>query len=316
MSWPPAGGDPTSPDPAVPEPDAETARFPIEPPPSPPPPSEGAPETAPATDPPAPTEPPLAPPLTPGIISARPVGLPGSVEPPPSGAFPGLTPAPEPVPSAGGWVVPATQAVTQVGEGLVVAGVFARVIAYVIDAFILGAVNLAIFGGLGLFDPNRDETLVLVASIVVIVIDLVYFVGLWSSAWQGTLGMRLLKLRVVGAVRHGRISLNDALLRWLALSGALAILALVPGIGGYIGLLEIAWFLALLFTTVSNPLHQGLHDRWARTVVAQPAPGGSGAAFVGCVALVIIVGVVIPLAIIALGGDQLQNILIEIGKSV
>ena len=314
MSWPPAGGDPPPPDPAVPEPDAETARFPIEP----------APSTAPAswpdpTEPASPTEPGLAPPLTPetppptptGIISAQPVGLPGSVEPP----IAGPTSAQPNVP-VGAWVVPTAQAVTQVGEGLVVAGVFARVVAYVIDALILGSINLAIFGALGLFDTNRDETLVLIASIVVVGIDFAYFVGLWTSRWHGSLGMRLLGLRVLGAVSHGGISLNDALLRWIALSGALAILALVPGVGRYIGPLEIAWFLILLFTTASNQLHQGLHDRWARTVVAQRAPGGSGAAIVGCLALVVIVGVVIPLAIVALAGDQIQDILIEIGKSV
>jgi uncharacterized RDD family membrane protein YckC len=312
MSWPPAGGDPPTPDPAVPEPDAETARVPIEPalPTAPP---SGAEPPAP------PSEPAIAPPLTPdapsptptGIISAQPVGLPGSVEPPVAGP----TSAQPNVP-VGAWVVPTAQAVTQVGEGLVVAGVFARVVAYVIDALILGSINLAIFGALGLFDTNRDETLVLIASIVVVGIDFAYFVGLWTSAWHGSLGMRLLGLRVLGAVSHGGISLNDALLRWLALSGALAILALVPGVGRYIGLLEIAWFLILLFTTASTQLHQGLHDRWARTVVAQRAPGGSGAAIVGCLALVVIVGVVIPLAIVALAGDQLQDILIEIGKSV
>ena len=212
MSWPPAGGDPPPPDPAVPEPDAETARFPIEPPPADEP--EPAPPLTPEVPPPAPA----------GIISARPVGLPGSVESP----LAGPTSAQPNVP-AGAWVVPTAQAVTQVGEGLVVAGVFARVVAYVIDALILGLINLAIFGALGLFAIDRDETLLLVVSIVVIGIDFAYYVGLWTSGWHGTLGMRLLRLRVLGAVSHGGIPLNDALLRWLALSGALAILALVPG---------------------------------------------------------------------------------------
>jgi len=254
----------------------------------------------------------VPPPAPAGIISARPVGLPGSVEP----TVDGPTSALPNVPAGSAWVVPTAPANAQVAEGLVVAGVFARVVAYVIDALILAAINLVIFGGLGLFGVDGDNVLFLIASIVVIGIDFVYYVGLWTSAWHGTLGMRLLRLRVLGAVSHGGIPLNDALLRWLALSGALAILALVPGVGRYIGLVEIAWFLILLFTTASNPLHQGLHDRWARTVVTQPAPGGSGAALVGCVVIVVIVAVVIPLAVVALAGDEIRDLLIEIGKSV
>ena len=55
-----------------------------------------------------------------------------------------------------------------------------------------------------------------------------YFVGLWTSGLHATLGMRLLRLRLLNAATAGTLPFNDALLRWIALSGAIAILALVP----------------------------------------------------------------------------------------
>ena len=128
--------------------------------------------------------------------------------------------------------------------------------------------------------------------------------------------MRLLRLRILGAATAGMLSINDAVLRWLALSGAVSILTLVPGIGPSIALLSVAWVLVLLISTGTNSLHQGLHDRWARSVVVQPAPGGSGAAVVTCLVLVVLFGVVLPLIALALAGDQLQEILSQIGNSI
>ena len=114
----------------------------------------------------------------------------------------------------------------------------------------------------------------------------------------------------------GRLSYNDALLRWIALSGAVAILALVPRVAGTLGLLSALWVLILLITTATNPLHQGLHDRWARTVVVQPAPGGSGAAVVTCLVMAALLFVVLPLGLAVLAGPQLQDLLRQIGESV
>ena len=55
--------------------------------------------------------------------------------------------------------------------------------------------------------------------------------------------------------------------------------------------------LILLITTATDPLHQGLHDRWARSVVVQPAPGGSGAAVVTCLVMVVLLFFVLPVAL-------------------
>ena len=111
--------------------------------------------------------------------------------------------------------------------------------------------------------------------------------------------MRLLRLRVLDAGTAGTMRLNDALLRWIGLAGAIGILGLVPGLEGYIGLIGAIWLLVLLVSTATNPLHQGLHDRWARSVVVQPAPGGSGLAIATCLVLVVLLGFVVPFAGIA-----------------
>jgi uncharacterized RDD family membrane protein YckC len=149
-----------------------------------------------------------------------------------------------------------------------------------------------------------------------VLVNLLYFIGLWTSGLQATIGMRLLKLKVLDSVTAGTLPLNDALLRWIALSGAIGILGLVPGIEAYVGLIALVWVVALLVSTATNPLRQGLHDRWARSVVVQPAPGGSGLAVATCLVLIVVFGVLLPIAGIALYGDRIRDILIEIGNSV
>ena len=65
-----------------------------------------------------------------------------------------------------------------------------------------------------------------------------------------------------------------------------------------------------------NPLHQGLHDRWARSVVVQPAPGGSGAAFATCLILVVFVFILLPILALFMAGDQVAHLLSQIGESI
>jgi uncharacterized RDD family membrane protein YckC len=303
MTWQTPDGDPPPepgtppPDPVAPEPDAETARVPV-------------PETPPEDPvPPAhPQEPaqPLAPPPA-GLISAAPVGWTD-----PAQSAPGAAPAGGPTV---GWVAPAPRVAATVATGVVIAGVFPRLVAYSVDVLLLFALNVVVEALLGVY-AGGDERLTLVVNGVFIGVDFLYFVGLWTSGWQATVGMRLLKLRVLDANTAGTLPANEALLRWLALSGAFAILNLVPGLAGTLSLLGFVWLLALLFSTVMNRLHQGLHDRWARSVVVQPAPGGSGAALVTCLVLVVLVVLVLPLIFLAVAGDQIQSILSQIGQSV
>jgi uncharacterized RDD family membrane protein YckC len=304
MSWQTPGQDPP-PDPATPEPDAETTRVPLQPAPATEPSSETPAAPDPGQEPPAPTDPT---PPTAGLISAAPVGWAGSSQEP--------TPAPPGEGPAVSWAPPVQPVAASVTDGLVISGVFTRLVAYSVDILFLQLLNLVALGLIGAFGAGRDDTLTLIVAGLYVAVDFLYFVGLWTSHWQATLGMRLLRLRILGAANATTLSINDALLRWLALSGAVSILTLVPGAAVYVGLLGALWALALLITTATNPLHQGLHDRWARSVIVQPAPGGSGVAVVTCLVLVVVFVVILPLGLVTVFGDQVQEILLEIGRSV
>ncbi len=87
-----------------------------------------------------------------------------------------------------------------VTEGLVIAGTFTRVVAYVADLLLLGAIGLIVDGALGLFEVGRDANVALLVGGVLVGVDFLYFVGLWTSGLQATLGMRMLRLRVVAAI--------------------------------------------------------------------------------------------------------------------
>ncbi len=243
-----------------------------------------------------PTDPPVEPTTPPpGLISAEPVGW--------TDVRPEAAPATSPT-------APSDT------TGLVISRVFPRLVAYSIDYALLGAINVIVGVATGLFSDHPDPTTALIVAIGLTVLDLLYFVLLWTSALRATLGMRLMQLQVLGAVDAGRLSLNDALLRWLALTGAIAILALVPSIATTVGFLSVVWLLVLFVTTATHPLRQGLHDRWARSVVVQPAPGGSGLAVIGCLVLIVVFVFIVPLVLVAVLGDQIRDILEEIGRSV
>ena len=286
MSSQTPGGEPPL-EPPPPEPDAETARVPVEPPPS------DVPAATEATPPPPPA----------GLISAQPTGTLGGQAAPPGAPLVA-------------WAVPTGPAAVPVSEGVVIAGTFTRLVAYAADLLFLTAVGVAVDGALGLFDIGRDENVALIVGGILVGVDFLYFVGLWTSGLQATLGMRMLRLRVLGATNAATLSPNDAVLRWLALSGAIAILMLVPGLSGYIGLVALVWLVVLLATTAMHPLHQGLHDRWARSVVVQPAPGGSGLAFATCLIIVVFVFIVLPVIALFMVGDQVSQILSQIGNSI
>jgi uncharacterized RDD family membrane protein YckC len=300
MSWQTPDGDPppdtaAQPPDAAPEPDAETVRVPV------------VETTEPETPPAASDEPP--PPA--GIISAAPVGWippPGDVGDSPVADGPVVP-----------WSAPAAPVATAVGpaaEGVVIARVFPRIVAYVVDVLILGALGLVVTIPLGLYNNGGDRTLALVVSAGLVVVDLVYFVGLWTSGLQATVGMRLLRLRVLNAATAGSLPFNDALLRWLGLTGAIGILALVPGIDVYIVQIGAIWLVVLLITTASDRLRQGLHDKWARSVIVQPAPGGSGLAFATCLVLMGIFFALLFLGTMAATPDWWRDILSQVGNSV
>ena len=281
MSSQPPGGDPPTDLPA----------------PEPPPPPQPDTDTERVTPP--PTEAPR------GVISAAPVGWAG----------PDQRPAARTDGPVVEWAPPVTAApAARIGEGLVIAGTFSRLVAFAIDGALLGAISVAVTAATGLYDPGRDPSIALGVALVLLVLDGVYFVGLWRSGWQATLGMRLIGLRLLSASDAATLSLDRAVIRWFALTGALQLIALIPALAA-LAVLWLIWELVLLLTTATDRLHQGLHDRLAGSVVVQPAPGGSGAAVVGCLVLLFL-AFALPFVALALSGDALRDILSRVGESI
>ena len=92
------------------------------------------------------------------------------------------------------------------------AGFWIRVVAYIVDALILGIVG-GLLGSVSLHTGPSDAR----TGAPSLLLSILYFGLLWSNIGGGqTLGMRIFKLKVVGS--DGRlIGVGRALLRWLML---------------------------------------------------------------------------------------------------
>jgi uncharacterized RDD family membrane protein YckC len=260
----------------------------------------------PAAPPPPPVEPvePAPPPAAPGgpIISATPTTPASEWQTPGEPATPGVPPV---VPPAGGWEVPAVAAALPQQQGYVIAGVGARIVAWLIDVTLSGLIPAALalafvdFAGImreairqAQLDPSGQVTGLtytipitldyILATLIGLGIQFLYFVGFWTSRWQATPGMIGLKLRVVDANTGSTLSVVEATKRWIALGWPLALLALVPALQAVQGLLQFGLTVFLFFTTVTNDRKQGLHDKFANSLVIRSVTSGNGATFAGC----------------------------------
>ena len=272
------------------------------------PPTDASPDAA---TPPASPPPPDAPTQRTGIISAAPVGW--SAAAPPPGADPSGAHGDQPLVA---WSPPAAQvARPAVGEGLVIAGFFSRLVAFVIDLLVLGCITIAIGLAVGAYRQGSTQAVTLGVGLVGVAIGGLYFVAFWTSRWRATLGMRLIGIRLLQAADGTPIPLEGAVIRWLALMGIVELLSIVPVATGVLGLIALVWWIILLVTTATDRLHQGMHDRWAGSVVVQPAPGGSGAAVVGCLVLIAL-ALFVPFIAFLLVSDDLRDILSRVGTSI
>lgn len=287
-----------------------------------------APEPPPA--PPAPnmpTEPPAAPSETPAdatppasspIISAAPTE--------PNAGWQTPLAAVPPVAAGSGWEVPpAAAAVATTQDGYVISGVGSRIVAWLIDTTLAGIIPALV--SLSLFDfqsivrrgieqaeqnpAGRFDSTVytipvtldyVLITLITLGIQYLYFVGFWTSRWRATPGMMGLSMRVVDAVSGGTLSIVAATKRWIALGFPLALLALVGPLQSAAGVLQFGLLIFLFFTTVTNARRQGLHDRWANSLVIRSASSGNAATVVGCLlwgVLIIVLGFVASTIVLA-----------------
>jgi len=215
-----------------------------------------------------------------------------------TGPGPVDAPPPPPAPAGGptqgsglpSWTSQLTSTAPVPGPaGLYYADVPNRTIAYIIDAIILGIVNLvvgAVLSGIGLnaFTINSNPTNIgnllsynpvvgLIQAVIFAAISGVYFIYTWTTM-RGSPGQRVLGMQVGNATDGQTLTMEQAFKRWIALGapfGVAQALNPVPGLGILIGLAAFVWFIALLVTTAQSPTKQGLHDRYAGTVVVKAA---------------------------------------------
>lgn len=316
------------------EPDAETPAAEPETPENAPtvawsPPSSEAPPPPP--EPPAtPAEPPAAP--APGpIISAD------TATPPAQGwEVPG---SPPPVPAAvsgGGWEVPTGAAPVEQQAGYIIAGVGARFVAWLVDGLLAtivpGALALLLLDWNAVLQPIFEQmrfdssgrvissgavtipvTLNLILIILITVgIQFLYFVGFWTSRWQATPGMIGLKMRVVDSNTGSPLTLTQASKRWVAMGWPLSLLVLVPVLQNAAGLAQFGLNVFLFFSTVTNDRKQGLHDKFAGSLVIRSVTSGDGATVVGCLVylvMVTLITVVASLAFFVVAGPTFVELL-------
>lgn len=132
-------------------------------------------------------------------------------------------------------------------------GFWKRLIAYLIDAFIIAFPVTMIFGTVipqAIMTDNIQVTSIAVSTpqVIMLVASWVYFAGLESSAWQATVGKKMLGMKVTDTSGE-RIDFIKATIRYL--SKFLSSFFLMIG------------FIMVAFTAKK----QGLHDFIAGTTV-------------------------------------------------
>jgi uncharacterized RDD family membrane protein YckC len=104
---------------------------------------------------------------------------------------------------------------TQVRYG----GFWIRVVAYIIDGIILGIIGAIVLTilGVNVSDPSAAQNgRYQGASAFNLLVSFIYFAGLWT-VMGGSLGQRILGMRVVDANSGAPIGFGKAALRWLGL---------------------------------------------------------------------------------------------------
>jgi len=164
-------------------------------------------------------------------------------------------------------------------SGLVYGDVPNRIIAYIIDAIVIGVINIVIAIPLGIIGITALSGLATnwIGSIILAAVSLaisgVYFVYLWTKR-RATLGMQVLSLQIGTSPDGTTITRDQAIRRWLAL-GAIFTIAQVlnplPLVGILIAFASLGWVIFLLVTTAQSPTKQGWHDVFANTMVVKAA---------------------------------------------
>ncbi len=237
-----------------------------------------------------------------------------------------------------GWETPGPAAVAPGREGYVVAGMGARLVAYFIDSVLVSIIptilTFLVVDYAGMFrqaieastNPATPTSFVfavtpqlILVTLIGVAVQFLYFVGFWTSGARATPGMRGLKMQLVDAPTGGTLSLSAATKRFIALGFPLSLLILIPALQSAAGIAQFALQLFLFFTAITNDRRQGLHDKWANSLVIRSTTSGDGATLAGCLLLIVLaVGFAIILsatALVALG-PELEELIREMENTI
>ncbi len=275
-----------------------------------------------------------APPADPEVGAPSPAGSPPpeAPEPPAPWTSPGAPPPPPGAPSAAGpspalehpaaplapWGPPGIAPTGAGATALRYGRTVDRAMAWWLDSLLVAVPAYAIaalIGGGAASSGLRLGGASLVAGVIAVGIDLLYFVAFWTGSSRATPAMRLMRLQIGDAATGAVPTVRQGLVRWLALGGAFQVVEILPGTD-WVSLASFAWVFVLLASTVASPTKQGLHDRVAGTALVQPLDARTPAR--ACLVLAIglvVVWLVAAVALVLLGG-QISGILSSIGASV
>lgn len=194
-------------------------------------------------------------------------------------------------PPSGGpsWMNNITARGTKPGPGgVALADLTDRIIAWVIDAIIIGVAGYIISFILGtVLKETRTDSFLgvpilvtgpsllgqLIAVVLVVALSAGYFIYMWTRMGGATVGMRAMKVSVRDAGSGGPVSQQQAINRWLVFGLPFSLyslyylpIALLPLLAG---LALLVYEIYLLYTTANSPTRQGFHDTFAKTVVAK-----------------------------------------------
>jgi large-conductance mechanosensitive channel len=210
----------------------------------------------------------------------EPTGGPPSPQPPQAPPPQAPAPAPAPAPAGGNWNAPPPQSApggfqtnavaVEAGPapGIAYADLVTRIIALIIDGFIVGLITFVIGFIFNVIGAAAGFGLVtfLVGGVISAVISAIYFVYGWTRM-RASLGQKFLALETVSAADGATLTQDQAIRRWLFLYGPYALVNIIPIVGFFLSFLALLYGLYLLYTASQSPKRQGFHDVQANTVV-------------------------------------------------
>ena len=148
------------------------------------------------------------------------------------------------------------------------ASIGARVVAFIIDAIVLGLCQFV----LGVIIGDVSVVGSLARAVIYAALGFVYFAYSWT-AWRASPGQRMLGMVTVSAENGSTLNWNQATMRWAWLFGPSVLNSLFGnqvggGLGAIVGLVVLAYYIYLLYSAATDPRKQGFHDKQAGTIVA------------------------------------------------